>query len=358
MDPTKKIKKNDGTGNTVEKEQQEVNEEGEDKGQEKQPIEQIDREIMIPEYQKLIEYKNNLVKLDTLIQIESNEEQLEELRSLKTDLENAIQVQEQEIKTKQNNEYFFFNTEAIQAEHVNRLCKVFYENELKWYHGIITFVDNDEQKVNVQIIGYRDIITVNSVYTKLKPKPDPELFQPGFACEAIYPDDGKYYPCIIEKITDDGRYVIKFKKYNNKEEVSIYLLRESRKTQQDHRKKRTFDDLTEFKVPDNLKILPNDNEQVRQTKKKKVKALKQQFKQAQIEKHQSEKQGKWNDFKNNASNKKVGHFQSKKSQQSIFQSPETIEGKVGVTGSGKGMTNFSVRNYQAMQDNSHLSRLF
>lgn len=67
---------------------------------------------------------------------------------------------------------------------------------------------------------------------------------------------------------------MKFKKYNNKEEISLYLLRESRKTQQDHRKKRTFDDLTEFKVPENLKILPNDNEPTRITKKKKTKALK------------------------------------------------------------------------------------
>ena len=45
---------------------------------------------MIPEYKQLIEYKNNLVKLDTLIYIESIEEQLEELRAMKNDLEDAI----------------------------------------------------------------------------------------------------------------------------------------------------------------------------------------------------------------------------------------------------------------------------
>jgi len=74
-------------------------------------------------------------------------------------------------------------------------------------------------------------VTVHSVFTKLKPQPDPEMFQPGFACEAIYSDDGKYYPCIIEKITPEGKYVVKFKKYNNKEEISLFLLRESRKSQ-------------------------------------------------------------------------------------------------------------------------------
>ncbi|EGR28814.1 nucleic acid binding, putative [Ichthyophthirius multifiliis] len=324
--------------------------------QEKQDS-QIDREQMIPEYKQLIEYKNNLVKLDILIQIESNEEQLEELRGMKNDLEDAIQAQEQKIKKEQNNDYLIFNTEAVQKEHIGRLCKVFYEKELKWYHGVVTSVNSDDQIINVQIIGYRDNIQIDSVYVKLKPKPDPELFQPGFACEAIYSDDGKYYPCIIEKITEDGRYVVKFKKYNNKEELSLYMLRESRKNQQDHRKKRTFDDLTEFKVPDNLKYLPNESEQTRLMKKKKVKALKQQFKQAQLEKSSMEKQEKWKDFKSTAQMKKKEHFSGRTSK-SIFQSPETIEGKVGVTNSGKGMTNFSVRSQQAMQDNSHLSRLF
>lgn len=100
---------------------------------------------------------------------------------------------------------------------------------MKWYHSIVTNVDEENQMVSVQIIGYREAITVDSVYTKLKPKPDPELFKPGFACEAFYAADGKYYPCIIEKILDDGRYVVKFKKYNNKEEINLFLLRESRK---------------------------------------------------------------------------------------------------------------------------------
>lgn len=68
---------------------------------------------MVPEYKQLIDYKNNLVKLDTLITIESNEESLEELRTLKADLEGAISLQEAKIKSDQNNDYYFFNVEAI-----------------------------------------------------------------------------------------------------------------------------------------------------------------------------------------------------------------------------------------------------
>ena len=53
------------------------------------------------------------------------------------------------IKKEQSNDYFIFNTEALQKEHISRLCKVFYEKELKWYHGIITNLDSDEQIINV-----------------------------------------------------------------------------------------------------------------------------------------------------------------------------------------------------------------
>lgn len=42
-----------------------------------------------------------------------------------------------------------------------------------------------------------------------------------------------------------------------------------------------FDNLDEFKVPQNLKILPNDPENTKKSKKSKVKALKFAFKNAQ-----------------------------------------------------------------------------
>ena len=44
-----------------------------------------------------------------------------------------------------------------------------------------------------------------------------------------------------------------------------------------------FESLDEFKVPQKLKILPNDPENVKKTKKNKIKALKFAFKNAQIE---------------------------------------------------------------------------
>lgn len=104
--------------------------------------------------------------------------------------------------------------------------------------------------------------------------------------------------------------------------------------------------------------MPNDSEIQRQAKKKKIKKLKQAFKMQLIDKDSREKKGKWSNFNEKAEKNKMGHFQVKKNSESIFKSPDTIEGKVGVMGSGKGMTNFNPRTRYSINDNSHLSRLF
>jgi survival-of-motor-neuron-related-splicing factor 30 len=102
-------------------------------------------------------------------------------------------------------------------------------------------------------------VKLHFIFIKVNIPPDPASFTVGGQCEAIYSSDGKYYPCSIEKISDEG-YTVKFKKYNNKETVSIYYMRESKKMDLGNKKK-MFEDLEEFKQPDNLRYLPTDNEQ-------------------------------------------------------------------------------------------------
>ena len=57
-------------------------------------------------------------------------------------------------------------------------------------------------------------------------------------------------------------------------------------------------------------------------------------------------------FQHKASRSKKGHFQTTKGQKdSIFKTPETIEGKVGVVRSGMGMSaDYHKKKYQDMQD--------
>lgn len=70
-----------------------------------------------------------------------------------------------------------------------------------------------------------------------------------------------------------------------------------------------FEDLNQLKIPENLKILPNDPENVKKSKKTKVKAMKFAFKNAQIDEVNKEKQNKWQNF--NSSGLGYGHFQTK-----------------------------------------------
>jgi len=44
--------------------------------------------------------------------------------------------------------------------------------------------------------------------------------------------------------------------------------------------------------------------------------------------------------------------------ESMFKTPDGVDGKVGVIGSGKGMTNFNMKTKLIPNDNSHLSRMF
>lgn len=311
---------------------------------------------LIEEYKKLIEYKNNLFKLEALTALEQNEAEREVLIKLRDELVQIIQFQESAIKSRQKSDEFVLSADRLTGEEIDRVCRCYYETSGKWHNATIHSVDVDNQEADVAFIGFKDIVKVNAIFIKLLPVPNPILFEPGTYCDAIYSRDGHFYSCVIEKVSEAG-YHVKFKKYNNREVVPLNYLRES-KSADNPNKKKLFEDTAEFKIPENLKILPNDSEAQRAAKKKKLKALKSSFKQSILEKDSREKQNKWMQFQNKGSQSKEGYFHGKKNTESMFKSPDTIEGRVGVIGSGKGMTNFNPKLKINGNDNSYLSRLF
>ena len=48
-------------------------------------------------------------------------------------------------------------------------------------------------------------------------------------------------------------------------------------------------------------------------------------------------------FQKKGSKQSKGHFAYGKSQQSIFKSPDTVDGRVGVVGSGQAMTSYAAQ---------------
>lgn len=65
--------------------------------------------------------------------------------------------------------------------------------------------------------------------------------------------------------------------------------------------------------------MPNDPENVKKSKKTKVKALKFAFKNAQVEEVNREKQQKWKEWNSGGSSQRGGHFKTKYDMD-VFQS--------------------------------------
>jgi len=82
---------------------------------------------------------------------------------------------------------------------------------------------------------------------------------------------------------------------------------------------------------------------VKAAKKKKIHAFKSKLRLEQLEVTQNKRQNAWQQFQTTkGKSKKIGFFSGRK-KESIFKSPDDPKGKVGVTGSGKGITEFQKR---------------
>eukprot|EP01133_Synstelium_polycarpum_P004285 gene4285-5003_t len=91
---------------------------------------------------------------------------------------------------------------------------------------------------------------------------------------------------------------------------------------------------TILSIPKSLKILPEDSEEVRKQKEKKQHSIRTQNR--ADEEHRKKKQ-QWKDFQAKPKKSIPGTFTDKK-KGSMFSTPDNINGRVGVIGSGRGMT--------------------
>jgi len=148
-------------------------------------------------------------------------------------------------------------------------------------------------------------------------------WQVGEHCQAIYPVDSVYYDAKIEEITTDGEVSVKFKGYKGSYVTTIGLLRlPSSGTTTVHA----------TGSAKNKKELANYQRELKKEKKKK-----NTEKMKELEEEREKEKQKWSSFSAKAFGKKG--FVKK----SIFKTPETADGKVGVGTcgiSGQKMTDF------------------
>jgi survival-of-motor-neuron-related-splicing factor 30 len=159
-------------------------------------------------------------------------------------------------------------------------------------------------------------------------EPDPIMpvkpWQVGENCQAIYSGDNMYHDAKIEEITADGEVSIKFKGYKGIYVTTLGLLRlPSKGTTTVHAAAST---------KNKKQIADAKREAQKEKKKKKMEKMKE------LEAEREKEKNKWTSFSSKAFGKKG--FVKK----SIFKTPETVEGKVGVGTcgiSGQAMTEYS-----------------
>ncbi|KAF2294068.1 hypothetical protein GH714_007233 [Hevea brasiliensis] len=184
-----------------------------------------------------------------------------------------------------------------------------------------------------------------------------DKFPVGAKVQAVWSEDGDWYDATIEALTPNGYYV-SYDGWGNKEEVDpanvrpvefnalLEAERDAEATKQAIKRKiaqAAFVDFESRSLPSKLRINADDPEDVKSAKRKKIHAFKSKVRFEQLEVAQNKRQNAWQQFQTTkGSSKKVGFFSGRK-RESIFKSPDDPNGKVGVTGSGKGLTEFQKR---------------
>ncbi|XP_048335035.1 uncharacterized protein LOC107425340 isoform X2 [Ziziphus jujuba] len=187
-----------------------------------------------------------------------------------------------------------------------------------------------------------------------------DKFPVGTKVQAVWSEDGEWYDATITAHTPNGYYVA-YDEWGNAEEVdpanirpiqedAMDALLEAEKVAEETKQaiKRKIAqaasvDFQSRSLPAKLRIEPDDPEDVKVTKRKKIHAFKSKMRMEQLEVTQNKRQNAWQQFQSTkGKTKKVGFFSGRK-RESIFKSPDDPHGKVGVTGSGKGLTEFQKR---------------
>jgi len=167
-------------------------------------------------------------------------------------------------------------------------------------------------------------------------------FEIGAQVQGRYTADKKWYKAVVTSISErigEFFYDVTYLDYGNSEELPETDIRElpnKRKREEPVPEKPL--EVKELPIPKHLKILPSDTPAAREVKKKKIHRIKSKNRLMKAEVNRNLKQNAWQQFLKGGNKKKTGFFTGRR-KESIFKSPDSVTGKVGVTGSGKEMTN-------------------
>jgi len=233
---------------------------------------------------------------------------------------------------------------SVHAALVGRTCEAFYEQ--KWYNAEIKTVRRDErgiERATVSFIGIQNQREYKITDVRMLRPPHPAQCQSGTRCQAIFPEDGLWYDCVIMEQTEKG-YKVNFIEYGTKVEIRFDQIRISASGKVET-KKRTIKEIATpagYKIPESLVVQKTDTEEQIDTKKRKITAIKKNQRGDRLDDAAAKNQSSWLKFTHNkASSRSRCGFLSGKPKDSIFKVAENLEGRVGFMGSGKDMTTYA-----------------
>lgn len=269
---------------------------------------------------KLQEYKDNKEKVELAIRKNAEKTQDEEsrlsrdkdLNKLLGDIDKAIKIQQDLLSVSCSKIETFFSSVKLKSEDIGKKCNLYYEKDQKWYPGEINSVNISNQSAEVTFLGFSEKHLLPASYIQILIPPKIQDLREGMDIEALL-EDGKWHYGSIQAI-DQNNIEIKLARWGHKTVVqpdSIRIVKEDKKP---------LIEKEIFSIPEKLKILPNDPENVRLKKKKKIKALKSAWRMNQTEKETKLYTSSWKNFQKTGAVKK----------NSIFHIPEGLNTKIGV----------------------------
>ncbi|CAB1097193.1 unnamed protein product [Ectocarpus sp. CCAP 1310/34] len=236
----------------------------------------------------------------------------------------------------------------------------------KWYPAVIDSVSEDGQDFGVTYMGYgtegtATITTLRQITRSPRPVAAAAAVK-GLECRALYVGDGTYYDCTIQEVTANG-YKIVFPAYGNVEEVPLEYLQKKVTMSLAKRRRRSRQQVSRavtgeagrgagrsrrvFRHPGEPSVTRG---RLRggagsKTQEGQGAEVPGRFKIKQKDAVVNNKQASWQAFQTKGAKKKTKGSMAAVSlkKESIFASPAGLEGKVGVTGSGQGITEQATR---------------
>mmetsp|Transcript_25508 Transcript_25508/g.37646 ORF Transcript_25508/g.37646 Transcript_25508/m.37646 type:complete len:307 (+) Transcript_25508:127-1047(+) len=271
----------------------------------------------------------------------------EDLLTLKRDIEDAIQTTESLVEAQRGSNAPVTAVDLVVGDRIEVISGD------RPYPGVITAINSDDGTCNLKYYEYGTEVTLpfNSLRKISNTGPfSSDKVAPGLKCQCKYAVDQKWYDAVVDSVTPDG-YKITFTQFNTQSEVCLEYLRPlplsvlSKRTAVAVEKMHSG--MSSVVIPENLKIKPTDTEEIRAKKKKKIKAIKGKARIQNLEAEQSAVQNSWKAFVSKSTKKKSKGVVKKSS---MFASPEAVDGRVGVTGSGQGMTDVPQRKKYKFSD--------